>query len=93
MNVSKMLLGAAAMLAVGAAALPVAASDDCRSYPREQWLSLEAMKAKAESQGFEVRGIKEDDGCWEIKGLKEGRKVEAYFDPVTGELVKLKSDS
>lgn len=93
MRLPIMLLGAAAMLTVGAAALPAAASDDCKSYPREQWLSLEAMKAKAESQGFEVRGIGEDDGCWEIKGVKDGKKVEAYFDPATGDLVKLKSES
>ncbi len=92
MRLPTMLLGAAAILTVGAT-LPAVASDDCKSYPREQWLSLEAMKAKAESQGFEVRGIKEDDGCWEIKGLKDGRPVEAYFDPATGELVKMKSKS
>ena len=93
MNLPTMLLGAAAMLTVGAAALPAAASDDCKSYPREQWLGLEAMKAKAESQGFVVRGIEEDDGCWEVKGLKDGKKVEAYFDPATGELVKMKTES
>lgn len=93
MRLPIMLLGAAAMLTVGAA-LPAAASDDeCKSYPREQWLSLEAMKAKAESQGFEVRGIEEDDGCWEIKGLKDGKRVEAYFDPASGELVKMESES
>ena len=88
-----MFLGTAAMAAVGAVTLPAAASDDCRSYPREQWLSLEAMKAKAETQGFEVRGIEEDDGCWEIKGLKDGKRVEAYFDPATGEVVKMKGGS
>lgn len=92
MRLPTMLLGAAAMLMVGAT-LPAAASDDCKSYPREQWLSLEAMKAKAEGQGFEVQGIAEDDGCWEIKGLKDGKRVEAYFDPATGDLVKLESES
>jgi hypothetical protein len=72
---------------------PAFASEDCKEYPREQWLMPEQIKAKAEELGYSVRSIGEDDGCWEIKGTdKTGRKVEAYFDPVTAQLVKTKGD-
>jgi hypothetical protein len=43
--------------------------------------------------GYEVRKVDEEDGCWEVKGTKEGKRVEAYFDPVTGEVVKVKGES
>ncbi|HCK18050.1 MAG TPA: PepSY domain-containing protein, partial [Thalassospira sp.] len=36
-----------------------------------------------------VRKIKEDDGCYEVYAIKaDGKKVEAYFNPATFELVK-----
>jgi hypothetical protein len=32
-----------------------------------------------------------NDNCYEVKGLdKDGKKVEAYFNPVDGKLVKTK---
>ena len=35
-------------------------------------------------KGWTVRRIKEDGGCWEVYGLDEkGKRMEAYFHPVT----------
>lgn len=73
------------------AALPAFAADACRSYPKDQWLKPEQIKAKAEELGYTVRSVGEDDGCLEVKGLdKAGAKVEVYFDPVTADVVKTK---
>ena len=79
-------------LALGAlATLPARASDECRSYPKEQWLSEAQIQAKAEALGYTVRSVGEDDGCLEVKGMNPaGAKVEVYFDPVTAEVVKTK---
>ena len=84
----KTLLSAAATLA---ASLGMAnASDICKSYDQSEWMTEDAMKAKAVELGYEVSGLKQEDGCWEVKGKKDGAKVEAYFDPKTAELVKTK---
>ncbi len=40
--------------------------------------------------GCTVSGLKEEDGCWEVKGKKDGAMVEAYFDPKSAELVLTK---
>ena len=34
--------------------------------------------------------LDKEDGCWEVKGTKDGKRVEAYFDPVTAEVVLTK---
>jgi hypothetical protein len=82
----------AGALALGAlTAMPALASDDCQSYPKDQWLKPEQIKAKAEELGYTVRSVGEDDGCLEVKGTsKDGKRVEVYFDPVTAAVVKTK---
>jgi len=69
---------------------PAFASDICAEHPKDQWMTEEAITALVTEQGYEVKNVKEEDGCWEVKGTKDGEKVEAYFDPVSGELVKTK---
>ena len=40
------------------------------------------------ADGWQVRRIKEDGGCYEAYGTTpEGDRVEAYFDPVTLEVL------
>ena len=84
----------ATALAVGLlAAIPAFAEEDCATAPRDQWLKPEQIKAKAEEMGYTVRSVGEDDGCLAVKGLnKAGAKVEVYFDPVSGAVVKTKED-
>lgn len=75
------------------AAVPALAADSCAATPREQWLKPEQIKAKAEELGYTVRSVGEDDGCLEVKGFdKAGAKVEIYFDPASGTVVKTKED-
>jgi hypothetical protein len=55
--------------------------------PKDKWMTEEAMKAKATELGYDVRQVKVEDGCYEVYGIKDGKKVEAIFNPATGEQV------
>lgn len=81
------------------AAAPAFASDDdnsssrCASAPRDQWMSVEAVEAKFTGDGYKVRQVKSEDGCYEIYAIdKDGFRIEAYVDPVSGEIVRKKID-
>ena len=77
-------------LAVFACAGVAQASEICKAHDAAQWMSKDAITAKVTSMGYDVRKVQEEDGCWEVKGTKDGKRVEAYFDPVTAELVLTK---
>lgn len=68
------------------AAAPVGATGlyTCDSGPREGWKSQEQLKKNLTDQGWKVRRIKEDGGCWEVYAINaQGKCVEAYFHPLT----------
>ncbi len=57
---------------------------NCDSGPRDGWKSREQLKKAFTDQGWAVRRIKEDGGCWEVYAINpSGERVEAYFHPVT----------
>jgi hypothetical protein len=81
-------------LAIGVAA-PALASEipACGSAPRDQWMSEEAIKAKATELGYQVRKVKVEDNCYEVYGIdQKGTKTEIYFNPVTGVVAQTKSN-
>jgi hypothetical protein len=56
----------------------------CDSEPRSQWQAQEVLEKKLIEQGWKVRRIKEDGGCYEVYALNDkGERVEAYFHPHT----------
>lgn len=58
----------------------------CEATQRASWLTEAELTEKLESQGWAVRRMKEDGGCWEVYGTNpDGLRVEGYFHPVTGE--------
>ena len=58
---------------------------NCDATERADWLSQEQMTQMLEAQGWSVRRMKEDGGCWEVYGTNpEGQRVEGYFHPITG---------
>ena len=68
-------------------------SHTCDSGPRSGWVSRETLAENLTAQGWQVRRIKEDGGCWEVYAINpEDRKVEAYFHPVTHELEASEED-
>ena len=68
------------------AALPSGAAlagDDC-AVPLADWQPRSAVVRLAEENGWVVRRIKIDDGCYKIKGTdREGRRIEVMVDPGT----------
>lgn len=69
----------ATLVATGVARADV----DC-TLPMADWLPRAAVKEMAEAQGWTVRRIKIDDGCYEIKGHDaSGRGIEVKVDPGT----------
>jgi len=68
------------------------ASDRC-NVPMKEWQPREALQSKLEAEGWKVKRIKIDDGCYEAYAIDaQGRRVEAYFDPKTFEPVKIESE-
>jgi hypothetical protein len=55
------------------------------------WKPREALQAKLEGEGWKVRSIKTEDGCYEAYAINaDGKKVEAYFNPQTFQSVDMK---
>ena len=73
------------------AALPAGAAladDDC-FVPMADWQPRAAVAEFAISQGWEVRRIKIDDGCYEIDGRDaQGRAIEVKLHPGTLQIVE-----
>lgn len=83
------LIGA---IACSAQALATGAAT-CDSGPEEYWAPTEELEKRLVEEGWEVRRIKVDGGCYEVYALDEnGERVEAYFHPETLERVPAGED-
>ena len=52
--------------------------------PEAEWQPQAALEAKLKSDGWDVRSVKVEDGCYEAYAMDaDGNRVEAYFDPKT----------
>lgn len=77
---------------VVAVAGPALADGTC-NVPTDQWQPREALQKKLEGQGWKVRSIKTENGCYEAKALDaNGKRLEAVFNPKTLESVGADSD-
>jgi len=86
----RIMISALVLTAGLAAAGSALAEDqaDCGNAPKSKWMSEDAIKAKAAGEGFEVRQVKIEGSCYEIKAIdKSGARVERVVNPVTGEFV------
>ncbi|MGE8416642.1 PepSY domain-containing protein [Pseudomonas sp. Hg5Tf] len=72
----------------------VLAKIECSTADKVQWQDEDNFQQDLKNQGYEIKKFKVTDGnCYEIYGKnKEGKKVEIYFDPVTGKKVKEEID-
>ena len=60
----------------------------CNSGPQSGWQSEDSLKKKLMDQGWQIRRVKIDGGCYEVYAMNErGQRVESYFHPVTFEHV------
>lgn len=56
----------------------------CQSGSQDGWQPQEKLTARLKEQGWEVRRIKIDGGCYEVYARDgSGKRVEAYFHPRT----------
>jgi len=84
------IISALALATFGASA--VMASERC-TVPMKDWQPREALQSKLEAEGWKVRRIKIDDGCYEAKVINaEGHDVEATFNPETLAVIKLERE-
>ncbi|MFM6928358.1 MAG: PepSY domain-containing protein [Bdellovibrio sp.] len=78
-------------LALIGATLPAHAKKDCTNEPKNKWMQEADFKKKVESEGYKISKFKQPGTCYEIYGTnKDGKKVEIYFNPVDGSIVKEK---
>lgn len=66
------------------------AGPECTKEPQDKWLNQEAFKKSLTDKGYKIKVFKVTKGnCYEIYGWnKEGEKIEIYFDPTSGSIVK-----
>jgi len=66
------------------------AGPECTKEDKSKWQDQEKFKENLKSQGYKIKVFKVTKGnCYEIYGWnKEQKKVEIYFNPITGEKVK-----
>jgi hypothetical protein len=67
-----------------------AREDDCKVL-MAQWQPREAVEQMAKAQGWTVRRIKVDDGCYQIRGIDaDGREISVKVDPGSLAIVRMK---
>lgn len=55
----------------------------------QSWLPLSEVARSIEAAGYRILEIDLDDGVWEVDAISpDGRQVEAYVDPATGEVLR-----
>lgn len=82
------VVASAAALSAGAAF----AGEKC-NVPVSEWRPRQELEKKMLAEGWKIRQLKTEDGCYEIYGTdRQGRRVEAYFNPKTFAIVKSKVD-
>ena len=66
----------------------------CPVVPPEQWMSMHQVEALALGLGYEkVFFVQPDGGCWVAYTEEEGVRVEVFFHPATGEVVRTERGS
>lgn len=83
-NLIALACAAASILVAGCSGGP-----ECTAEPESSWMSQAEMKNRVVAQGYKVKEFKVSGSCYEIYGWnREGQRVEVYFDPVSGDVVK-----
>ncbi|MFZ2155624.1 PepSY domain-containing protein [Bradyrhizobium sediminis] len=82
------MLATAALLATATIANAGSLGRPCTSAPQSQWLSLDALQAKIEAQGYKVQKAKLKAACGELYTIdKNGSRVELFVDPTSAAIV------
>ena len=87
----KLLIVPTLALALAAGAGQAFASDDnaANSAPNSKWMTVAQITATLTAQGYDVRKVKVEDGAYEVYAIaKDGSRLEAELDPMTGAILK-----
>ena len=79
---------AAALIA--AAPLAALAANECAEIPRDQWLKAQEVQERLQARGYDVRSVKREGPCFEVKATKDGKRIEAYVSPADATIVREK---
>lgn len=84
----KTIFMAPLLIAISSAAM---AGPTCNA-PKDKWMKEADFKAGLVAQGYQIKTFKVSKGqCYEIYGKdKTGKKVEIYFDPISGSVLESK---
>jgi hypothetical protein len=80
---------------VAASGAALASDDDSGfSASRDQWMTIPQVTEKLASQGYDVRQVRAEGGGYELYAVdKQGKRVEALVNPVTGEILRAENGS
>lgn len=79
---SKLML--ALMLAAVASGAAAHGDVKCKAYPKSEWKPFEELAKKLQSEGWTIRRMETSKTCYEVYAKDpQGKRVEAFFDPVT----------
>ena len=74
------------------AGVALADDDDCYA-PLAEWQPRDRVVQWAQEQGWTLRRIKIDDGCYELDGTDaQGRRIEVTLDPATLAVIEMEFD-
>ena len=72
-----------ALLAVAAAG-PALAEGKCTSAPKSKWRPRSALEAQLQADGYSIRQIKVEGGCYEVYATdKDGKRANMAFNAET----------
>ena len=76
-------LSVVALLAMAAAG-PAFAEDKCTSAPKSKWQPRSALESQLQADGYSVRQIKVEGGCYEVYATdKDGKRANMAFNAET----------
>jgi hypothetical protein len=79
-----LILAAAPMAVITAPPAAATGKIKCQAGPQAGWKTMDTLKAQLVKEGWTVKKVKIDGGCYEAYGrLPTGENVEAYFHPVS----------
>lgn len=66
------------------------AGPECTKEPKSKWQDQVKFQQTLKDQGYKINKFKITKGnCYEIYGFsKDGKKVEIYYNPIDGKVVK-----
>ncbi|MFZ6681240.1 PepSY domain-containing protein [Undibacterium sp. Tian12W] len=61
----------------------------CTTEPKEKWRPHTELEAKLTKEGWQIRRMEKTTSCYEVYAKDpKGKRVEAFFNPVTFERVE-----